>query len=57
MSDMKNAVLSRRQVLKAAAGGAVLMSAGPLRQARAADTTIRVYGLRDPLIFYMRKCL
>ena len=45
MSDTRKAVLSRRQVLKAAAGGAVLVSAGPLRQARAADTTVRVYGV------------
>lgn len=45
MSDTKKTVVSRRQVLKAAAGGAVLVSAGPLRQARAADTTIRVYGV------------
>ena len=45
MSDPKKTVVSRRQVLKAAAGGALLVSAGPLRQARAADTTIRVYGV------------
>ena len=45
MSDTKKTVVSRRQVLKAAAGGAVLVSAGPLRQARAADTTVRVYGV------------